>query len=81
MSKWPKLRQKLAEAKPPEAVMKQAERELKRLDFVPQAARLLGHRDLQRDIAELPWSKMSEDNLDLDKAQEILIAITTILKK
>ena len=23
-------------------------------------------------IAELPWSKFSEDNLDLDKAQEIL---------
>src|SRR5437660_8118919 len=31
------LRKRLEEAKPPEAVMKQAERELKRLDFIPSA--------------------------------------------
>ncbi|HEY3663860.1 MAG TPA: endopeptidase La [Chthoniobacterales bacterium] len=67
------LRQKLEEAKPPEEVMKQAERELKRLDFIPQAS-----PDYSvvvtyvETIAELPWSKMSDDNLDLDKAQEIL---------
>ncbi len=67
------LRQKLEEAKPPEEVMKQAERELKRLDFVPQASPdysvIVTYIET---IAELPWSKMSEDNLDLDKAQEIL---------
>ena len=67
------LRQKLDEAKPPEEVMKQAERELKRLDFIPQASPdysvIVTYIET---IAELPWSKMSEDNLDLDKAQEIL---------
>ena len=67
------LRQKLDEAKPPEEVMKQAERELKRLDFIPQASPdysvIVTYVET---IAELPWSKTSEDNLDLDKAQEIL---------
>ncbi len=67
------LRQKLADANPPEDVMKQAERELKRLDFIPQASPdysvIVTYVET---IAELPWSKMSEDNLDLDKAQEIL---------
>jgi ATP-dependent Lon protease len=67
------LRQKLEEAKPSEEVMKQAERELKRLDFVPQASPdysvIVTYIET---IAELPWSKMSEDNLDLDKAQQIL---------
>ena len=32
------LRNDLAEAQPPEAVMEQAERELKRLDFIPPAS-------------------------------------------
>ena len=67
------LRKKLEEAKPPEEVMKQAERELKRLDFIPPASPdysvIVTYVET---IAELPWSKMSEDNLDLEKAQEIL---------
>jgi ATP-dependent Lon protease len=67
------LRKKLEDAKPPEEVMKQAERELKRLDFIPPASPdysvIVTYVET---IAELPWSKMSEDNLDLDKAQEIL---------
>ncbi|MEO6969401.1 MAG: endopeptidase La [Chthoniobacterales bacterium] len=67
------LREKLAAAQPPEEVMKQAERELKRLDFIPPASPdysvIVTYVET---IAELPWSKMSEDNLDLDKAQEIL---------
>ncbi|MDQ3115204.1 MAG: endopeptidase La [Verrucomicrobiota bacterium] len=67
------LREKLDEAKPPEEVMKQAERELKRLDFIPQASPdysvIVTYIET---IAELPWTKLSDDNLDLDKAQEIL---------
>ncbi len=67
------LREKLAKANPPEEVMKQAERELKRLDFIPQASPdysvIVTYVET---IAELPWSKMSDDNLDLEKAQEIL---------
>src|ERR1051326_4509805 len=67
------LRQKLEKAQPPEEVMKQAERELKRLDFIPPASPDYSVIvTLFRSIAELPWSKMSEDNLDLEKAQEIL---------
>ena len=67
------LRQKLEAAKPPEEVMKQAERELKRLDFIPPASPEYSVIvTYVETIAELPWSKMSEDNLDLDKAQEIL---------
>ncbi len=54
------LRQKLNEAKPPEEVMKQAERELKRLDFIPQASPdysvIVTYIET---IAELPWTKTS----------------------
>ena len=67
------LHKKLEEAKPPPAVLEQVERELRRLDFIPQASPdysvIVTYVET---IAELPWSKMSQDNLDLDKAQEIL---------
>src|SRR5438105_6617216 len=67
------LRKRLEEAKPPEAVMKQAERELKRLDFIPSASPefsvIVSYIEI---IADLPWNKLSEDNLDLDQAQQIL---------
>src|SRR6266566_3906883 len=68
-----RLRTRLEEAKPPADVMGQAERELKRLDIIPPASPeysvIVSYVEA---IAELPWSKLSEDNLDLDKAQEIL---------
>jgi ATP-dependent Lon protease len=67
------LRTRLEEAKPPADVLAQADRELKRLEFIPPASPeysvIVSYIEI---IAELPWSKMSEDNLDLDKAQEIL---------
>jgi ATP-dependent Lon protease len=67
------LRTRLEEAKPPEEVMKQAERELKRLDFIPPASPefsvIVSYIEI---IADLPWNKLSEDNLNLDRAQEIL---------
>jgi len=67
------LRTKLEAAKPPAEVLAQAERELKRLDIIPPASPeysvIVGYVET---IAELPWSKLSEDNLDLDKAQQIL---------
>ena len=67
------LRVRLEEAKPPADVLAQAERELKRLEFIPPASPeysvIVSYVET---IAELPWSKQSEDNLDLDKAQEIL---------
>ena len=67
------LRKRLEEAKPPEAVMKQAERELKRLDFIPPASPefsvIVSYIEI---IADLPWNELSKDNLDLDQAQQIL---------
>src|SRR5438045_1348440 len=67
------LRARVEEAKPPEEVMKQAERELKRLDFIPSASPefsvIVSYIEI---IADLPWNKLSEDNLDLDQAQKIL---------
>jgi ATP-dependent Lon protease len=67
------LRTKLEETKPPAEVLAQAERELKRLDIIPPASPeysvIVGYVET---IAELPWSKLSKDNLDLDKAQQIL---------
>jgi len=67
------LRTRLEAAKPPADVMAQADRELKRLDFIPPASPeysvIVTYIET---IAELPWSKVSEDNLDLDQAQQIL---------
>jgi ATP-dependent Lon protease len=67
------LRTRLGDAKPPADVLAQAERELKRLDFIPPASPeysvIVSYVET---IAELPWSKLSEDNLDLDQAQKIL---------
>src|SRR5438309_3024914 len=67
------LRVRLQEANPPEAVMKQAERELKRLDFIPSASPefsvIVSYIEI---IADLPWNKLSKDNLDLDQAQQVL---------
>ncbi len=67
------LRTRLENAQPPAEVMAQAERELKRLEFIPPASPeysvIVGYVET---IADLPWTKLSEDNLDLDKAQEIL---------
>ena len=67
------LRTRLEEAKPPAEVLAQAERELKRLDFIPAASPeysvIVSYVET---IADLPWSKFSEDNLDLDQAQQIL---------
>ena len=67
------LHARLKEANPSEEVMKQAERELKRLDFIPAASPeysvIISYVEI---IADLPWNKLSQDNLDLDQAQHIL---------
>src|SRR5216117_3359140 len=53
--------------------MKRGERELKRLDFIPSASPefsvIVSYIEI---IADLPWNKLSKDNLDLDQAQQIL---------
>ncbi len=67
------LRQRLDEVKPPLDVMEQAERELKRLSYVPPASPeysvIVSYIET---LADLPWNKMSQDNLDLDQAERIL---------
>jgi len=67
------LRKRLEEAKPPDEVLKQADRELRRLDVIPPASPeysvIVSYVET---IAELPWSKLSDDNLDLDQAQQVL---------
>jgi len=67
------LRQKLEETKPPEEVMEVADRELKRLEVIPPASPEFSIIVTYLEtIAELPWNQASEDQLDLDRAQEIL---------
>jgi ATP-dependent Lon protease len=67
------LRTRLEAAHPPAEVMAQAERELKRLDFIPPASPefsvIVSYIET---LADLPWQKMSEDNLDLNEARGIL---------
>lgn len=67
------LRKRLSEAQPPENVVQQAEKELKRLQYIPAASPeysvIVSYVET---IADLPWTKMSEDKLDLEEAQKIL---------
>ena len=67
------LRERLGEADLPEDVRKEAERELRRLERLPQAApdyHVI--RTYLEFILELPWNKSSEDKLDLNEARRIL---------
>jgi ATP-dependent Lon protease len=69
------LREQLAAIDLPEEVRKQADRELERLENLPpQAAEHGVIRTYLEWIAELPWDKSTEDNLDLAHAREVLDA-------
>jgi ATP-dependent Lon protease len=67
------LRERLEQAKPPPAVMEQADRELRRLGHLhpasPEYSVIVSYAET---LAELPWNKLTDDNLDLDRAQKIL---------
>ena len=67
------LRERLEQAAPPEKVMDEADRELNRLQSIPPASpeysMIVSYLEL---MADLPWSNASEDNLDLDRARQIL---------
>lgn len=72
-SKVAELETKIAEAKLPEAAQKQTDRELRRLQQLsPSSPEYSVIVDYLETIASLPWSKMSEDQLDLKRAEEIL---------
>jgi ATP-dependent Lon protease len=67
------LRQKMEEADLPEAVRKEVERELTRLERLPSSAPDYQLTRTYVELAiELPWKKATEDNLDLDRARAIL---------
>jgi ATP-dependent Lon protease len=67
------LRQQLEEAKLPEHVWTVAERELSRFERLPpQSAEHGVIRGYLEWIASLPWSRSTEDNLDLKHARQVL---------
>jgi ATP-dependent Lon protease len=69
------LREQLAEVDLPENVRAQVERELSRLEKLPQAAAEHGViRTYLEWIAALPWNKLTKDDLDLAHAREVLDA-------
>ena len=69
------LRTQLEEAELPEAVMKEATREINRLETIPQASPEYGViRTYLELMSELPWNKSSDDQIDLKKAREQLDA-------
>jgi ATP-dependent Lon protease len=67
------LRERLETADLPEEVRKEAERELKRMEQLPQSApdyHVI--RTYLEYVLELPWKKSSEEKLDLNEARKIL---------
>jgi ATP-dependent Lon protease len=67
------LRQRIEEAGLPEEARKPAERELGRLENLPPIAAEYGViRTYLEWLVDLPWSKETEDNLDIDHARTVL---------
>src|SRR4051794_8662792 len=67
------LRERLETADLPDEVRKEAERELKRMEQLPQSApdyHVI--RTYLEYVLELPWKKASEEKLDLNEARKIL---------
>jgi ATP-dependent Lon protease len=67
------LAEAITKAKMPEEVEAQARKELKRLERMPEAA---GEYSMVRTyldwLIELPWSVLSEDNIDIGQARKVL---------
>jgi ATP-dependent Lon protease len=67
------LRERLEQAGLPDYAWKQAERELQRFERLPpQAAEHGVIRTYLEWLADLPWSKSTEDSLDLKHARQVL---------
>jgi ATP-dependent Lon protease len=67
------LRERLEAAGLPEEAKKAAERELSRLEKLPPVAAEYGViRTYLEWLVDLPWSKETEDNLDIAHAREVL---------
>ncbi|HEY52986.1 MAG TPA: endopeptidase La [Caldilineae bacterium] len=66
-------RRKIAEAELPEEAEKEALRELKRMERMPpQAAEHSVIKTYLDWLVELPWNNVSEDNLDISHARQVL---------
>ncbi|HEX8959825.1 MAG TPA: endopeptidase La [Solirubrobacterales bacterium] len=69
------LRERIEGAELPEHARKAADRELSRLEKLPPAAAEHGViRTYLEWLVELPWSKQTEDNLDIAHARKVLDA-------
>jgi ATP-dependent Lon protease len=67
------LRDKIKEAKMPEKGAKEAEKQLRRLERMhPDAAEASMTRTYIEWLTELPWSRVTKDNLDLKAAHKVL---------
>jgi ATP-dependent Lon protease len=67
------LRDRLAALDLPEEVRKAVDRELARLEKLPSASAEYGVIRTYLDwVATLPWSKTTQDNLDLERARAVL---------
>jgi len=67
------LRAAIAEAKMPPEVEEQANKELRRLERMPEASGEYGIIRTYLDwLIALPWSKLSEENIDIPAARQVL---------
>ncbi|MFO1046333.1 MAG: endopeptidase La [Geminicoccaceae bacterium] len=67
------LKKAIAESGMPEEVMTQANKELRRLERMPEAAAEHGMlRSYLDTLIELPWAKETEDRIDVAEAQRVL---------
>jgi ATP-dependent Lon protease len=74
-SELDELKQAIADANMPEEVAKQAKKELRRLESMPDASTEHSMVRTYLDwLAALPWSKSDAENIDIAKAREILDA-------
>ncbi|MCZ6799860.1 MAG: endopeptidase La [Nitrospirae bacterium] len=67
------FRTRIQEADMPEKVLKEAEKQLKRLEKMhPDTAEAATVRTFLEWLVEIPWNKHSTDNLDIQKAAQVL---------
>jgi ATP-dependent Lon protease len=67
------FKKKIEDAKMPEKVMKEAEKQLKRLEKMhPDSAESATVRTYLDWLVELPWAKSTKDNLDIKIAKKVL---------
>jgi ATP-dependent Lon protease len=66
-------REKMLQSRMPEATEEEVERQIKKLERMhPDAAEAATLRNYLDVMVSLPWSKQSEENLDLKRAQTVL---------